>query len=223
MHTEDGYILNMFRLLPPGVERAVDCSNCFKGEPVFFMHGIGSNAARWLNRDNSRINSMPIALAKKGYDVWLGNARGTHMSNEHEKLDWIKDQREYWNYSFPEMALNDISAMIDTVFEETGGKRINYIGFSLGTTVIFYSLSDQKTLSQMRKQLGHVVALCPIMIPKLEELSLTYSTYYAFNDLAVKNNIENYMFGPGFDERVSGLCELISFIAGPEACKTILE
>ena len=46
VHTEDGYILNMFRLVPPGVK---DTKSYHKwGDPVFMMHGMGANGARWL-------------------------------------------------------------------------------------------------------------------------------------------------------------------------------
>ena len=143
VHTEDGYILNMFRLLPPGVSRAADCHECFAGEPVFLMHGVGGNAARWLNRVNQEIDSIPVALAKQGYDVWLGNTRGSSMAKEHEQLDWELDEAEYWDFSFPEIAMNDLPALLSTVYDETGGKKINFVGFQLGATEMLFALSDE--------------------------------------------------------------------------------
>mmetsp|Transcript_11306 Transcript_11306/g.15211 ORF Transcript_11306/g.15211 Transcript_11306/m.15211 type:complete len:197 (-) Transcript_11306:105-695(-) len=144
VHTDDGYILNLFRLLPAGVKRASDCADCF-GQPVFLMHGMGANGSRWLNRINEDIDPLAIALAKRGYDVWLGNGRGNHMSSEHEHLNWIIDEEKYWDYSYPEMATNDLPAMLNTVYEETGRQKINYIGISLGTTQVLYALSHEKT------------------------------------------------------------------------------
>ena len=165
VHTEDGYILNVFRLLPPGVNRAAECHDCFAGEPVFLMHGLGSNAISWIKSENRDVDPLPIALAKSGYDVWLGNNRGNSVSSRHEQLDWDADEAEYWDYSFPEMAMNDLPAMLQTVFEETGEKKINYIGYSLGTTQMFYALSDAEMQMQLSKQLKQVVDLAPILVP----------------------------------------------------------
>ena len=191
VHSEDGYILNLFRLLPPGVERASDCHKCFKGEPVFFMHGMGGNASRWINRDNMEIDSIPIALMKQGYDVWLGNARGNHMSKEHETLDWKEDEKEFWNYSFPEMAKFDLPAMLETVYEESGGKKINYIGMSLGTTQIYYALSNSKVKTQMHQQLKQVITLAPIMVPQLDDNHLNVATYLTIKEIAENKNLDN--------------------------------
>lgn len=116
VHTDDGYILNMFRLVPAGVTRAADCTECEWGQPVFLMHGMGANGSRWLNRINFEIDPLPVALAQQGYDVWIGNNRGNHMANKHEKLDWVTDESEYWSFSFPELARYDLPAMIDTVY-----------------------------------------------------------------------------------------------------------
>lgn len=35
-------------------------------------------------------------LYEAGYDVWLGNYRGTEYSEEHETLN--ATQREFWDY-----------------------------------------------------------------------------------------------------------------------------
>lgn len=63
VHTEDGYILNLFRLVPAGVSRAADCTDCKFGEPVFLLHGMGANGSRWLDRTNLDIDPLPVALA----------------------------------------------------------------------------------------------------------------------------------------------------------------
>ena len=104
------------------------------------MHGMGSNGSRFINRTNDNIDGLAIALAKAGYDVWLGNNRGSIFSNEHETFDWIEDEQEYWDFSFPELGIYDLPALISTVLEETDGKKIRYIGTSLGTTQLFYAM-----------------------------------------------------------------------------------
>lgn len=40
-------------------------------------------------------------LADAGYDVWLGNARGTEPSRQHLRVDAEgTTQKEYWNFRY---------------------------------------------------------------------------------------------------------------------------
>ena len=132
VHTDDSYILNLFRLVSPSIN---DFDKTTSGDPVLIMHGMAANGSRFINRTNNHIDGLAIALAKAGYDVWLGNNRGNLFSSEHETLDWVLDEEAYWDFSFTELGLYDLPALISTVLEETGGdKKIKYIGTSLGTT-----------------------------------------------------------------------------------------
>ena len=53
-------------------------------------------------------------LSRAGYDVWLGNQRGTKYSIGHVSLDYKKDEA-YWEFSFSEMGQHDAPAQIDYV------------------------------------------------------------------------------------------------------------
>lgn len=55
---------------------------------------------------------MPIQLYEAGYDVWLGNNRGTTHSQGHQKLSMHEDAELYWNWSFAELGTYDLPAMI---------------------------------------------------------------------------------------------------------------
>jgi len=70
-----------------------------------------------------------------GYDVWLGNQRGTKHSlvPGHESLDPHKDG-DYWKFSWTEMGDYDASAQVDFVRKTTGQDKITYVGHSQGTT-----------------------------------------------------------------------------------------
>ena len=57
---------------------------------------------------------MPIKLYEAGYDVWLGNNRGTLHGMEHEVFHHELDT-EFWNFSFAEMGTKDLPAMIKTM------------------------------------------------------------------------------------------------------------
>lgn len=72
-------------------------------------------------------------LAREGYDVWLGNQRGIKYSLGHKTLDWQTD-KEYWEFSFPEMGKYDQPAQINYVREFTRVDKLSYVGHSQGTT-----------------------------------------------------------------------------------------
>lgn len=74
-----------------------------------------------------------MQMVRHGFDVWLGNNRGTTMSRKHSKLDPDLDPR-FWEFSFPELGDFDMPAQIDFIREKTGAKKITYIGHSQGTT-----------------------------------------------------------------------------------------
>jgi lysosomal acid lipase/cholesteryl ester hydrolase len=109
--TEDGYLLTMFRLQGPignvPVYREAKQS-------VLVMPGIGMSADSWFNSPLYG-EPMPIALYQAGYDVWLGNNRGTHHSLKHMEFDHVHDAEEYWNFSFAEMGERDLPAMMKTI------------------------------------------------------------------------------------------------------------
>ena len=56
--------------------------------------------------------SSAFRAAQAGYDVWLGNNRGSKYSLGHIKsADYYKHE-SYWEFSFPEMGKYDLPAQI---------------------------------------------------------------------------------------------------------------
>lgn len=96
-------------------------------------------------------NSLAFLLADLGYDVWLGNCRGNTYSNRHTSLS--KTDKRYWDYSFHEMAIYDLPAVIDYIREVKSTENryhaqqrlehqeIIYVGHSMGTSMMFAMLS----------------------------------------------------------------------------------
>ncbi len=82
---------------------------------------------------------MAFILANLGYDVWLGNNRGNKYSKNHKNIS-IKEKK-FWDFSFHEMGLYDLPAIIDYIRTTTGVEKITYIGHSQGTTQMFAGLS----------------------------------------------------------------------------------
>jgi alpha-beta hydrolase superfamily lysophospholipase len=102
--TTDGYILSLFRVRKP---------DCKQGAAVVFMqHGLADSADAFIM--NKKQGSPAFMLAEAGYDVWLGNNRGSRYSRAHTTLDpdsWDKEtKKRFWNFSFQEMAEYDALA-----------------------------------------------------------------------------------------------------------------
>merc|ERR1712216_331511 len=84
----------------------------------------------YVNGDADR--SLGYVLADAGYDVWLGNARGTRFGRAHSTLK--EESPEFWAWSWDEIAKFDIPATVDFILKETSASSLNYIGHSQGAT-----------------------------------------------------------------------------------------
>ena len=49
-------------------------------QAVLLQHGLDMSADSWFQQDKDDEVPMPIRLWEAGYDVWLGNNRGTSHS-----------------------------------------------------------------------------------------------------------------------------------------------
>ena len=56
-----------------------------KKPAVLMMHGYLCDHKFWTPNEYDK--APPFILAKQGYDVWLGNQRGSKYSRSHEYLD----------------------------------------------------------------------------------------------------------------------------------------
>ena len=69
--------------------------------------------------------------------MWIGNNRGTKYSNVSDKYPVNDDSFDRWDWSWAELGLYDDPAFINLILEETGAEKVNYIGYSMGTTQMF--------------------------------------------------------------------------------------
>jgi lysosomal acid lipase/cholesteryl ester hydrolase len=58
--------------------------------------------------------SPAFKLSADGFDVWLANSRGNKYSRDHTHYNPDTDA-EFWNFSFIEMAMFDLPAMVDYI------------------------------------------------------------------------------------------------------------
>ena len=95
--TEDGYILTLHRVLSGTKPMPKDAP------VVLLQHGIEDCSVQWV------INSPELApafqLSRAGFDVWMGNNRGTYYSDKHATLD--NKSKEYWDFDFEQMGTYD--------------------------------------------------------------------------------------------------------------------
>ncbi|KAF2898536.1 hypothetical protein ILUMI_07639, partial [Ignelater luminosus] len=147
--SEDGYVLSLFRI-PHGKAS----TGRKMGRPVFIGHGMGGSSVHFTFMGNK---SLAFNLADKGYDVWLANFRGCQYSNKHIFLN--ENEREYWNFTFNEVGIYDVPALLDLVVRETRQKVI-YIGFSMGTTASFIYSSEFPEMAS--RTIDLMISLAPI-------------------------------------------------------------
>lgn len=121
--TKDGYILGVYRI--PGTlnEKSPEAEN---KPPVLLHHALDMDMMEWVfNRPEV---APAFVLSRAGYDVWLGNNRGSRFSNTHETLDPKK--KEYWDFDWEDMGLRDTPDTVDYIKGVTKQDKVSYIGHS---------------------------------------------------------------------------------------------
>uniref|UniRef100_A0A8D8TGD5 Lipase 1 n=2 Tax=Cacopsylla melanoneura TaxID=428564 RepID=A0A8D8TGD5_9HEMI len=131
--TEDGYILEIHRIVPKYAN----------SPPVLIQHGICLASDSWVLRGKE---DLAIILHEQGYDVWLTNTRGNCYSKQHQYLN-IKEE-PYWDFSYHEHGLYDMPASIDHILAVTGRRSLSYIGHSMGTTMFYVMASMRPSYNQ---------------------------------------------------------------------------
>ncbi|XP_059057611.1 lipase 3-like, partial [Achroia grisella] len=140
--TSDGYVLTLFRI--PG-----------NGSVVFLMHGLLGSADDYVIAGPE--TSISYLLANDGYDVWLGNARGNKHSRRHVSLQ--PSEALFWDFSWHEIGVYDLPAMIDYTLKVTKKTSLQYIGHSQGTTSFFVMASQRP---EYNKKIKLMIALAPV-------------------------------------------------------------
>lgn len=100
-------------------------------------------------------DALAFELIEKGYDVWLGNARGNPYGKHHVKR--AIDEQSFWNFSFHEIGVIDLPTIIDYVLQQTQQSALHYVGHSQGTTTMFILLSMRPKYNNKLKSL-HMMA-----------------------------------------------------------------
>ncbi|NWH92808.1 LIPM Lipase, partial [Aegithalos caudatus] len=149
--TEDGYFLSLNRI-PHGKG---DTGLSGPRTSVLIVHGFCLDGGYWV--DNFPDNSLAFVLADAGYDVWIGNNRGNSWSRRHHNLSIGSE--EFWDFSFHEMAMYDLPAMVDFILRQTEQEKLFYVGHAQGSSLGFIAFSS---LPHLAKKIRLFFALAPL-------------------------------------------------------------
>ncbi|NXU97892.1 LIPM Lipase, partial [Cettia cetti] len=153
--TEDGYFLSLNRI-PHGKGDASPRQGLpGSGTPVLIVHGFCLDGGDWV--DNFPDSSLAFILADAGYDVWIGNNRGNSWSRRHHNMSISSE--EFWDFSFHEMAMYDLPAMVDFILKQSGQEKLFYVGHAQGSSLGFIAFSS---LPHLAKKIKLFFALAPL-------------------------------------------------------------
>lgn len=159
-------------------------------------------------------------FASKKYMVYLPNSRGNRYSRAHKTFDPNKSPGKFWNFSWYEMGIYDLPAVIDSALKQSGMSRIPCIGHSQGATIFLVLLS-------MRPEYNEKVGLVSLMAPfsYMDHVGFPINGVLKFFQLLLP--YKNWEFIPnGWPQRVlartvcpingGSICDaLINFVLGP--------
>jgi len=114
-------------------------------QPVLILSGLQCSSRDWfagLDKD-----ALPWLLWDAGYDVWVGNNRGTVFSRTNG-----------WNWNVLDMADYDFPTMVSAVIERSSATSLAFVGHSQGALQAFIHLSANVTTS---KHISYLVGLAP--------------------------------------------------------------
>ena len=141
------------------------------GQSVLIMHGTFQDASSWfipkeygLYEYEEGDKPLPLMLLDMGYDVWVGNMRGTQFSRGHTNLSSSDPASGYWDFTFQEKGMLDVPATIKKIKEVSGGEKVAYMGYSQGSTMVFYALTKDTEENYLADNMSCFIALAPCMI-----------------------------------------------------------
>ncbi|KAG9440377.1 hypothetical protein H6P81_020542 [Aristolochia fimbriata] len=148
VETKDGYLLAVQHI--PNSREDIQIG---AGPPVFLQHGLFQGGDAWFA--NSKEESLGFILADKGFDVWIGNVRGTRWSHGHTSLS--QREKAFWDWSWEDLAQYDLADMIYYVYSKTNSK-VFLVGHSQGTIMALAALTQPEVVNMIEV----AALLCPI-------------------------------------------------------------
>ena len=183
VETEDGFMLTLLRLKSLDAEIPEATSGT-----ILLQHGVSMDGLSWFETKNE---SLPSLLIKAGYDVWLGNDRGTKNSQRNlNQLHPVEDAKEFWDFSYVELGLYDAPVNLNFIRQTIGAGALTFIGFAQGATSILYGMSQKDKAIYFNQLLSEVIVLAPCVflnepVTKIEangqELNIADQLYMSYD------------------------------------------
>ncbi|XP_018397034.1 PREDICTED: lipase 3-like isoform X2 [Cyphomyrmex costatus] len=163
VQTEDGYLLTLHRI--PGDKNQ---------SSVLLQHGLLGSSADWVIPGKDK--GLAFILADQGYDIWLGNFRGNTDSRAHISLS-PSDSR-FWNFSFHELGIYDLPAMISYITNMTLHPLHTYIGHSMGATASYVMAAERPDIARIVRT---IISLAPAVFVKHIKSPIRFLAPYVNN------------------------------------------
>ncbi|XP_036139605.1 lipase 3 [Monomorium pharaonis] len=204
--TKDGYLLTLHRILGD------------KKPPVLLQHGLLCSSADWVISGKKK--GLAFILADQGYDVWLGNFRGNTYSRAHVSLS-PSDSR-FWNFSFHEMGIYDLPAMISYITNMTSQSLHTYIGYSMGGTASYVMAAEHPDIIRLVRA---IISLAPGVFMKHMKSPLRYfapfakeyqimAHFFGENEFLPQNGVLHFLskYGCNIDDFGEKICTNAIFL-----------
>lgn len=130
LETYDKFEIVLHRLYSPFSRKR-------NASPILMMPQIDGSSFDYVANDKFR--APGFQLARAGYDVWLGNARGNFYS--YKSSNMTSKDPWFWHFGPEEQGLRDVKSFIDYILYTTGQKKVTYYGQDLGNQMFFMAAS----------------------------------------------------------------------------------
>ncbi|XP_004496935.1 triacylglycerol lipase 1 [Cicer arietinum] len=214
IQTKDGFLLGLQRVSSSArIEYAGE-----RGSPVLLLHGLFMAGDAWFL--NQPEQSLGFILADRGFDVWVGNVRGTRWSHGH--ISYSEKNKHFWDWSWQELALYDLGEMINYINLVTNSKLF-VVGHSQGTIISFAAFTQPEIVDKVEaaallspiSYLDHVSAPLVLRMVKMQidEMILTMGVH----QLNFKSDWGASLLVSLCDTRLS-CSDMLSSITGKNCC-----
>jgi hypothetical protein len=150
--TSDGYVLLLERIGRRDSKRA-----------ILMQHGIFDSSYSWLAAGAQR--SLAFRAFDSGFDVFLGNLRGTQFSRGH--VNATISVAEYWDFCVDDHAAHDLPAFIDTIHRlkraELAGAAATSSGADSGESAVSPPEEPKVELSVVAHSMGAACVLAHLV------------------------------------------------------------
>ncbi|CAI8604901.1 unnamed protein product [Vicia faba] len=217
IQTKDGFLLGLQRVSSSSSARIGYYSQESR-PPVLLLHGLFMAGDAWFL--NTPEQSLGFILADHGFDVWVGNVRGTRWSHGHISLS--EKNRYFWDWSWEELAQYDLAEMINYINSVTNSKLF-VVGHSQGTIISLAAFTQPEIVEKVEaaallspiSYLNHVSAPMVLRMVKLhiDQMIVTMGVH----ELNFKSDWGANLLVSLCDTRLS-CSDMLSSITGKNCC-----